>query len=341
MYKNHFILSLGLFLGGILNAQEKVVLIEQFSNASCPNCGQYSPPVYNFANANKEKTTVISYHTSFPHYDGIYLENPTEVNDRVNYYSVQGVPNTVLDGNFYNGSSYSLLPTISTKVNNRALIQAKYSIQSTDLEIENNLLKGKFIFQSIDNSNGTDDLVAHLVVIEKDVQRNSYTTAPGNNSENHYEFVMRKMYPNSSGTVLINKELNEKDSINFELILQNIKNTDELQIIAFVQNNTTKEVFQSQLFTPDIKSASVNEIEIKNPFSIYPNPSNGLFVIDFNTENEVDEIVIYNQAGSIVYTKTVNENTQKLNINLQLENGFYYLKTNKNTNQLKKISIIN
>ncbi len=130
-------------------AQNRVVLIEQFSNSSCAPCGAISPSVYAFASGNQANVAAISYHTQFPYNnDSMYFENPVEATNRVNFYSVQGVPNSVLDGNVFNGSTNTFFPNISSLVANRLNVAPRYQIQASALTLNGNQLTGSFKFTS-------------------------------------------------------------------------------------------------------------------------------------------------------------------------------------------------
>ncbi len=60
---------------------------------------------------------------------------------------------------------------------------------------------------------------------------------------------------------------------------------------------------------------------------IYPNPSNG--TLNITTEKDIQNIVIYNSLGQVVFTQDVNANELKININ-ELPSGFYTVKTSIN-----------
>jgi thiol-disulfide isomerase/thioredoxin len=308
-------------------AQSRITLVEQFTNSSCPPCATYSPLVYNYANANPTQLAVIAYHTSFPYNnDSMNIENATESAARVSYYGIGGTPSSVFDGNIFSGCTGTFGPSIATYVSNRIAVAPKYDIANSFLTVSNNVLNGKFIFKSINNTNALDSLVAHIVVIEKNVLKNSYATSPGNNAETSYGYVMRKMLPNVSGTILLHTNLNASDTISINWNLLHIKDTAQMRVVVFVQNATTKEVYQAQIF--DNKNEDVivvpnatKNIITNNNVLVYPNPNNGNFEIS-NTDNIVN-IAIVNPMGAIVYTQ--NSVCKSVNINKQLPNGIYNL----------------
>jgi hypothetical protein len=60
---------------------------------------------------------------------------------------------------------------------------------------------------------------------------------------------------------------------------------------------------------------------------IYPNPSNG--TLNITTDKDIQNVVIYNSLGQVVFTQDVNANEVKINIS-ELPSGFYTVKTSIN-----------
>jgi hypothetical protein len=343
MLKLKFLFVAVVFFASIINAQTRLVLIEQFSNSSCPPCAQSSPPVYTYADNNPENAIVISYHTGFPYTnDSMHLENPIDANQRVSFYSVVGVPYSIMDGNVFRGSSSSFVSNISSNVNNRKAVNPQYDITSTGILLSNNTLTGTFQFSSLLAENANENLIAHIVVIEKSVLKSSYASSPGNNSETEYGYVMRKMFPSAAGTVLINKDLNGSDEVNFSWTLDNIKDESEIRIVAFVQNLDTKEVYQSQLFEVGNGTVGIEKsITTQNEMQIFPNPNNGTFTLLLNNNLFVESITIVNQLGQEIKKQTINSAALNFPNSFQLEKGIYFVKLKTKVEELvKKITVI-
>jgi hypothetical protein len=83
--------------------------------------------------------------------------------------------------------------------------------------------------------------------------------------------------------------------------------------------------------------SSVDQInDSESGISIYPNPSNGTFVIDKKMDFEIEQLEIYNSLGQLV--KTLSPNFSRHEISLA--SGNYYIKiTNANSTVTKKIQI--
>lgn len=258
-------------------AQQRIVLIEQFTNSGCPPCASSTPPVLQYVTNNPATTVAVAYHTSFPYNDSMYFENPAESNARVGLYSVVSVPHTVLDGNQYSGSSALFLSGMAAAISSRAAVPAQYGITSTGSQITGNTLQGSFTFTSLQNSNASDSLVAHIVVIEKNVQKSAYLASPGANTETVYEYVMRKMVPGAAGTPLVNRQLNGTDVIPFTWNLQNIKSIAEVRVVAFVQNTNTLEIYQAVMSDPN-DITGIASAEKNDDFKMYPVPAHDVVV---------------------------------------------------------------
>ncbi len=343
MKTNNLFTLIGIFIVSSTFAQTRIVLVEQFTNSGCPPCAASSPSVFNYVDSNPSDVVAIAYHTSFPYNDSMYFENPSESNSRVALYSVSGVPYSIVDGNYYQNGSPAFVPIMSSTINARKIVSPKYDVQALSFDLTGNLLTGSFKFTSLDGANSSDNLIAHIVVIEKNVLKSSYAASPGANSETEYGYVMRKMVPNASGTVLVNKTLSSSDTINLNWSLNKIKDINELRLVAFVQNLITKEVYQSQLFSPQLNSVGITDITHSNLFNpiLYPNPSTGNLFISLITERFIDKMDVINQLGEIVYSKSIDASVNTINVELNLSNGIYYVKLSNNSgSSIQKLSIL-
>lgn len=309
------------------NAQQRIVLIEQFTNSGCPPCAAATPPVFSFTNDNLDKVVAVAYHTNFPYKDSMHFENVSDNNQRVQYYSVAQVPYTIMDGNVFSGTSASFNSNTLTRVNNRIAVNARYIISGDSVNLTNNKLRGIFKFTSANATNSTENLVAHIVVIEKNVLKSAYSGSPGENAENEYGYVMRKMLPDANGTNMINKTLNGSDEITVNWSVSKIKVNEEVRVVAFVQNNDTKEIYQAKMFTPiDLAMSLVNQEKPKsNSMNVYPNPTAGNLTLAFDNAQMLESLRVINEVGETVYTQTIGIVTNEIRSDVVLPNGIYFL----------------
>lgn len=321
-------------------SQQRVVLIEQFTNSGCPPCASYTPQVTQYADNNPATVVCIAYHTSFPYNDSMYFENPVESNQRVGFYGVAAVPFSVMDGNQFNGSSASFVSTMSTSVPARAAIVSPYAVAAQGLQISGNVLQGSMIFTSLQASNLSDSLRAFAVVIEKNVQKSAYLASPGNNTETVYKYVMRKMLPDASGAVLQNRQQGGSDTVSLSWPLQHIKSVQELRVVAFVQHITTGEIYQAGIFAPVVITGLQDMTTDFNP-TIYPVPASEMITVQ-TADPFTGTVDLLDLAGRQVGGLPEKLNAQSVFlVKLQgLPPGFYLLRfRNGEGEYLRKIAV--
>lgn len=319
---------------------QRVVLIEQFTNSGCPPCAASTPPVFNYVNNNPADVVAIGYHTSFPYSDSMYFENPVESNARVSYYGVQTVPYSIVDGNYYSNFSSNFNSVIANTINTRKAVANKYNITNLNASINGTTLNTKFVFESLAASNLNDTLRAHIVVIEKNVLKSSYAASPGANTETNYEYVMRKMLPNQTGSFLVNRNLNGKDTITLSWPMQKIKNNAEVRVVAFVQNKTTKEVYMANLFSTGISTGLNEMIPDGLSFKAFPNPANDFLYISASGLINDATLTVIDLLGRPLLSQSVSPNKTLLLNTAEFKKGVYFLLLNDGMNKVSKKVVI-
>ena len=237
------------FAGVILMASaasaQRLVLLEHFTQASCPPCASLNPALKALLDQNADKVVAIKYQTSWPGVDPMNAANPTDVQGRVTYYAVNGVPNSVMDGNVYNGSPSGVNQSnINSRHNVPADVQVSvsYIIISNPQAPSDSMLVTARLKASAALPAGR---VLHVAAIEREIE---FATAPGSNGEKKFESVMKKMFPSSSGTTLPAMAVGDSLKFSFKMSLKWTNgqpvyyNLGQAAAVAFVQNNATKEV---------------------------------------------------------------------------------------------------
>ena len=246
--KKVYSLMLAALLGsGIANAQsQRICLLEEFTQASCPPCASLNPALNALLDQNDVKVVSIKYQTNWPGTDPMNTQTQTWVGPRVTYYGVSGVPNICFDGNVITAAS----PTQLTQ----AAINSRYAVPSPfDLNVTHAY---NATFDSISISveaiasqavSGT--LVLHTVLVEKEVL---FCTPPGSNGETEFYGVMRQMLPNASGSVLpASWTVGQSENFQFNIPVPSyIYDKKEMAVVVFIQNNANKEVSQAAISNP-------------------------------------------------------------------------------------------
>ena len=223
---------------------QRLVLIEEATNASCGPCASQNPGFDALLNQNRDKLTAIKYHWYFPGYDPMHNHNVLENNARVSYYGINGVPTATIDGVIPSVSGYPGSPGGYTQ----ALIN-QYSVIPSSFEIDMNhyfspnedSIYVTMRIRAAEDISGI--LIAQIVVIEKAIH---FTNPPGSNGEKDFYDVMKKMLPDHLGTKLPETwEAGDYLIIKEAWKLENIYDFDEIGVVGFIQKSTNKSVQQA------------------------------------------------------------------------------------------------
>ncbi|MGA0109959.1 MAG: Omp28-related outer membrane protein, partial [Schleiferiaceae bacterium] len=244
-------------LAGLLSlsafGQNRLVLVEHFTQASCGPCASQNPALKVLLDANPTKVVALKYQVSWPGYDPMYLANPTEVDARVQYYGVTGVPNSVMDGSGP-GSPGTIVTqsTIDNRYNTAAPLNLTASHQWTPGY--DSIQIGIFIANagtSTVSSGAAGSLKLHVAIVEEEI---NYPSAPGSNGETSFYQVMRKMVPNQSGTTLADTwTAGQTQMLSFKVAAPAyLANLNEVAIVAFIQDNQGKAVLNAAKTTPQV-----------------------------------------------------------------------------------------
>src|ERR1035437_4120149 len=222
---------------------QRLVLEEEFTQASCSPCAAANPAFNALLRANTNKVTSIKYQVSWPGVDPMNAQNPTQVATRVTYYNITGVPMAAQDGSIALDPNYAGYPGNITQAD----IDARYATTSPFTIAVSHVLNSNrdtifthTVIKKTGAVSGT--LVAQVVVIEKAIH---FLSPPGANGEKDFYEVMKQMLPSDQGTPL--PAMNVGDSLVLDLSwkMTNVYDTTELAVVSFVQDNGTKEVHQA------------------------------------------------------------------------------------------------
>lgn len=322
MRLNYLFLALVMAIPFGLEAQspkaQRLVLLEEFTSSTCGPCAAANPTIISRLQQNPDKFTAIFYHVGWPSpgNDPMYLHNPQESNARVSYYSVNSVPHSVLDGNFYSGHPNGWT---MTTINNRLAVPSPCEIDLQHyLNSAQDTIFLNMLIKFTDPMSGSQ-LVAHNVVIEKHIH---FNTAPGTNGEKDFYNVMKKMLPGSGGTSLPSSmEAGDYVIVQTSWKLANVYDKNELAAIGFIQNNATKEVFQTaNSSTNPITPLYANDAQILELRNVAPENCSGVvspvITIRNNGSNSVTQLKVkyrvddnpeqeYTWAGNLSLLKKV------------------------------------
>jgi hypothetical protein len=310
-----------------IGERSRVALIENFTNSNSTQAVDAENLINKIADENPLDVLAIQYHTSFPGVDEFNQTNPADPSARGLYYGVNSVPYAALDGNQFNGSNLT-----KKEIDMRVLQDPQFDIYlSSEFTSSNTIDINSTI--TCKSAIGQTEVSLQLAIIEKIVGTNKY--------------VLREMIPDASGFVFKQSwQPGYQQSVNVSHTIKNIENIDNFRLIAFVQDNNSKEVYQATYNDSALFSTSLKEIEFSDilDFNMYPNPTNQFVNIQLiGNDNVHSSIQIYDQLGKLAYQTTVDKYDTFIQIELNaLQNGLYFvqLKNEKNQSSIKKLMIV-
>ncbi len=232
---------------------QRLVLAEEFTQASCPPCAAQNPGFNALLNQNTTKVVSIKYQTSWPGVDPMNAENQGDVQSRVTYYGITGVPTALQDGvqlpdpsgQYYTGAPHNWS---QTNIDAQYAVPAAFSMAITHHFSPNyDSIYVDCDITCVKDTSGT--LVAHIGVIEHEIQ---FSSPPGTNGEKDFFGVMRKMLPNANGTSLASTWINgQTQHLSFGIPIPSyVRSVSELAVVGFIQDNSTKKIHQAGYSAP-------------------------------------------------------------------------------------------
>ncbi len=272
---------------------QRTVLLEEFTQASCPPCETTTPALNAIAAANSEKLVQIRYQTSWPGVDPMNADNPGEVQERVDYYGVTGVPNLRYDGT----------DTGSPGTITQAQIDGAYGVTSPVLiEVEHTIndLTSMDVTVRIINE-GTEAFEdpgdkLRVALIEEVI---SWPSPPGSTSLVEFEAVMKTFFTGAAGMDIPEIAAGEmwENTWTGLTIPDFIYNYNKLAVVAWLQNDASTAVHNAAHSTP-VTLEGYADLGITNSAA---NTSSSLCDYAFT-----GEVTVENAGGSEVAQYDVN-----------------------------------
>lgn len=171
-----------------------------------------------------------------------------------------------------------------------------------------------------------------------------------------YDFAISSMGMYFSGTAVFQSNINVMnftpqvknatpltDTLNWMLVQDTITGTgselyltignfsndslsDTLRTVPFYQNGWYAYYYIDNVSVIDVAEIGINEIDKKKwRMSIFPNPSNGEFVISSDNGYGEINLTVEDISGKIVYSGKATMRNKQLKLKLNLENGVYLM----------------
>ena len=247
----------------------KVALVERFTNASCGPCATLNAAWYSATSNNLEEQGYLNhivYNVNWPGAnDPMYLLNAADNMARRGLYGVNAVPWIEIDGVTFVTTGNTSVDQSNFTNNVTTTFSSGYSPFQIELQAE--IFSGDIIDVQVtitrDPSDATPLPATGTLQVGFLENLVTFASPPGSNGERNFPDVCRKMLDDASGTTF---EV-PAPGASFTTSVLYIPSTEaqaaidfgQAQILAFLQNDQTKEVYQSlkmpTTFTDSIHAA--------------------------------------------------------------------------------------
>ncbi|MBK7131722.1 MAG: T9SS type A sorting domain-containing protein [Bacteroidales bacterium] len=326
-----------------IGERTRKVLLEHFTNTFSKKGSEATAFVNKIIKVRDKDVINIQYHTNFPDDDPFYLVNPGDASARIFSYGLSKVPYSLIDGGYSNDlyaslSDYKAEPLDSNDLSRRSLLDSKFSLTITP-KITGGVLTVNSTVTAL-NAFTSDNLILYLAVTEKE----AISDKPAALGEVNFKNVFRKFIPDAGG-IDLKKTWTKGESFAIPektWVIENIKNNSDIEVIAFVQNSQTKEVYQvaSGLLKTgksvfDNLKLDENAIGTESSllpeiitFGLYPNPASDKLRIEFSDKLAAEtDIKIFDFQGAVKKTYKVASGESELFIeDIGLKAGIYLVR---------------
>lgn len=351
----YFSAAFFLFLSWGFNAQttQRNGLAEEFSASTCHPCknfnDEYHPACVSIGvNDTGNHVNAISYQMDYP---GIGdLSYNLHAQQRYDYYFILGLPHLKVNGK---GIATNLMqPMLYTALDTSRNAPAKFKI--TGSYIVNTQTQQLNITVNIKClSTTTGKFRVHIAAVER--HYNNYTDTADVPMPDYY-YVMRRMFPDGRGKGETSWTANIIKTYTYTVPYQvsnpptqgsfNFWNSPlSSDLIAFVQDSTSKRILQSQLIKPSVPTGStgvgMEELSGIREVMCYPNPAKDVLRVNFKLDRSEEVIVkIFDLTGRCLYSESSQKSAGENRLNIptdQFPQGIYSLMLSAGSDQVMKL----
>lgn len=313
----------------------KRVLFEHFTGTWCGPCAQKNPNLWAIYNNNPATVRIVSFHlassiggTNDPFYHGSSGDEEKEFG----FYGFNGTPYIMMMGNKKSGD-----PTKFSSSDVTSQVSKSTPIGIAVSQVDNGATRDITVTVSY---HGTPPAGTHSVRVAVVKDEIAYT---GSNGEKTHHWVFRDMPSGWNGSAIT---LQSSGSETFKYThTEESKYLDgEIQVIAWVQNTSTKEVLNVGS-TLDLGS-DVEMIADEKMFigQNYPNPADQSTYIALNKIEKDAVLEVVDMVGKVMISKNISRGTEYIELNTSsLTPGIYMYRLMDNGRSLsavKKLQVV-
>jgi hypothetical protein len=221
------------------------------------------------------------------------------------YYGLSSVPYSLLDGGSkeQHRFDYDQEPLSEGTIGIRLLADAQFMIAPSASVVGNSLHVGADVtaLKEVPSS----ELTLHIAVTENRIEG-----IEGGNGETVFHNVVKTMLPDAGGTTFYQEwDTGETQHVNFTWDMEHIYNLEELEVVAFIQEEETKEIYQSARHAVFVQTGTVEHLDKPQDIPIFWVSADPVFMqatIRFKEPlTRGIKLELYNSQGILVFAGNI------------------------------------
>lgn len=305
----------------------RIVLVENFTNtAQTQNTKAEADFLKTFNPSGLTELVKINYHTAFPGDDPFNAANTADPSARALYYNIAQTPRARLDGVIRDDLGTLFSEWGAKEYGIRTLNNAPFEINISSAANAGTIDIAVALTALVDIAPNS---VVHIAVVEKsvDLAQAGLTQVPS--GEQDFEFVLRKMLPSASGTKFSNSiAQGETINVSHSWVPQlDFYNPASVAIIAFIQDEDTREVYQSSILDniaiPD-KVTGIDKSPMNISFELFPNPAHDKLTVILPLGLKQPVVKMFDMFGKVIFDNQVDVNKLELDTK-DIAAGMYHV----------------
>ncbi|MBP1668025.1 MAG: hypothetical protein H6Q21_391, partial [Bacteroidetes bacterium] len=263
-----------------IGERNKIALIEHFTSSADMASRIADSILDELANSNPLDIIDIQYHTSLSGNDPFNEQNPVDPRTRAALYQLSSVPVAILNGGTTDKYifDYSDDALDATFVKNQSLMDPWFI-----LELHTTLLKNSIV--AVADIRPLKEILGHQVTLHMAVIERMVSGVTGANGDTLFESVLKTLLPDTSYSEDWYPGVTNK-TVSRTWDFDDVYNSDEVRIIAFIQDENTREIYQAAIDEYDLHTALEEKISIPDAagrgFILFPNPASHEVFIGFD-----------------------------------------------------------
>ncbi len=222
------------------------MILTEFISANSLGAVSNTIGLNNFINNNFDSVNAVKYHWGIPSQnDSMYLSSKEQVDSIVNYYNASFVPLTYADGNTYVALPYTTYLLFNAIYDYRKSFGSPFSISVSD-SLSGNSMTSKIDYNFVAPVN-SGDYRLKVYAIQRVVH---FDSVPSNWYDSTFYDVFRRAIPGIGGVSI---SPSGSKSLTYSYTIPAGWNPTQIFTVAFIQNESTKEILNSAKggnFTP-------------------------------------------------------------------------------------------